>query len=334
MPAYDQIWDLTALRDFAGLTADQWKAVNRGDLQARTLETQERREVAVVGVARLRATTDCFVTMLQDIENFKKNPAVLRIRKFAIPVDPRDLEGLSLENGDLADLRVCHAGKCKVKLPAGVMKRLGGDVDWSRPDRAAAAQSVFREEMQAYIETYFDWGNPALIEYRDKSKTVRLADEFRAVLDARPGVAGLAPEFHEYLARYPNDLLPGFSEFFYWSTESFGLKPVTGVTHVSLYIQPGRAVIASKQIYASHYFDASLGLTAVLDDDSQASDPGMYLVYLNRSRIDLLGGFLGGLRRAFLGGRLRDGMRKNLAEAVRKLESSCAAYAKVTPTAQ
>ncbi len=294
MPACAQIWDLTALRGFAGLTADQWKAVNRGDLQARTLDTREKREVAVVGVARLRATTACFVTMLQDIENFKKNPAVLRIRKFAIPVDPQDLEGFSLETGDLAELRNCRVGNCKVKLPPGVLERLGRDVDWSRPDRAAAAQSVFRQEMQAYIDTYFERGNSALIEYGDKSKTVRLADEFRAVLDARPGLAGLVPEFHEYLTRYPNDLLPGFSEFFYWSTESFGLKPVTGVTHVSLYVQPGRAVIASKQIYASHYFDASLGMTAALDDDSQASDPGMYLVYLNRSRIDLLGGFFGG----------------------------------------
>ena len=128
--------------------------------------------------------------------------------------------------------------------------------------------------------------------------------------------------------------MPGFSGFFYWSTESFGLKPVTGVTHVSLYVQPGRAVIASKQIYASHYFDASMGLTAALDDDREASDPGMYLVYLNRSRIDLLGGFFGGLRRTFLGGRLRDGMRKNLAEAVRKLESSCAPFPKAAPNAQ
>ena len=269
--------------------------------------------------------------MLQDIENFKKNPAVLRIRKFAIPVAPRELEGLRLENNDLADLRVCRAGNCKVKLPAGVMERLGDNVDWSQPDRAAMAQSMFREQMQAYIQTYSERGNPALIEYRDKSKTVRLADEFRAVLDARPGVAELAPEFHEYLAWYPNDLLTGFSEFFYWSTESFGLKPVTSVTHVSLDVQPGRAVVASKQIYASHYFDASLGLSAALDDGREASDKGMYLVYLNRSRIDLLGGFFGGLRRAFLGRRLRDGMRKHLAEVVRKLESSCVAVPRATP---
>ena len=329
-----QDWGDTALRTFAGLTEDQWTSVNRGELQVNTLDTPGKREVAVVGVARLRATTACFITTLQDIENFKKSPPVLRIRKFAIPMSPQDLEGFSLQNGDLAGLRDCRAGDCNTKLPARVLERLGYDTDWSRPDHAATAQSVLREEMQAYIERYFEQGNAALIEYRDKGKAVRLADEFRAVLDARHGLAEFVPEFHEYLARYPNSRSSNFSEFFYWSTETFGLKPVTSVTHVSVYAQPGRAVVASKQIYASHYFDASLGLTASLDDGGEASNPGMYLVYLNRSRIDLLGGFFGRLRRAFLGGRLRDGMRKNLAEAVRKLESSCATHPKATPNAQ
>ena len=319
-----QPWDLSDLHAFSGLTADQWKAVDRGDPQARVLETQEKREVAVVGVTHVRATTACFVAQLQDIENFKKNPAVLRIRKFVRPIDPRDLEGFSLEPGDLATLRNCRVGDCNVKLSIAAIERLGRDVDWSRPDYAPRAQSIFREELLAYVEDYLNRGNSALIEYRDKNKPVRLEDEFRAVLDARPGLSGLVPEFHDYLAKYPSDPLPGVSDFLYWSIESFGLKPVASITHVSIYVQPGRAVVASKQIYASHYFEASLGLTAALDDPGKASAPGMYLVYVNRSRIDFLSGFFGGLRRALARGRLRDGMRKNLAEAVRKLESSCA----------
>ena len=66
-----------------------------------------------------------------------------------------------------------------------------------------------------------------------------------------------------------------------------------------------------------------MGLTMALDGVAEAAKPGMYLVYLNRSRIDLLGGFFGGLRRVFLRCRLRDGVKKNLAEVARKLESSC-----------
>ena len=324
LSASGQTWDLTALRTLAGLTNDQWNAVVRGDPQAKVLDTPEKREEAVVGVARMRATTACFVKQFQDIETFKKNPAVLRIRKFVPPVDPRDLEGLSLEAGDLADLRVCSVGNCRVQLPVGAIERIASEIDWSQPDHDSRAQSVFREELLNYIGAYLHQGNSALIVYRDENKPVRLADEFRAVLDARPGLAGFVPQFHDYLANYPAGKPPDVSEFFYWSRERFGLKPAATVTHVSLYVQPGRAVIASKQIYASHYFDASLGLTAVLDDGEAAPGPGMYLVYINRSRIDLLSGFLGGLRRTVVRGRLREGMRKNMVDVVQKLESACA----------
>jgi hypothetical protein len=314
-----ETWDLAGLRAFASLTADQWKAVNRGDVQARVLDTHEKREAAVVGVAHLRATTARFVTKFQDIETFKQNPAVLRIRKFMPAVGLQDLEGFSLETRDLADLPDCRVDNCNVKLPASAIERLSRDVDWSRSDHDARAQAVVREELLSYVKAYLHQDNSALIEYHDKKNPVRLEREFRGVLDARPGLGEFVPEFREYLAQYPSQPLPGVSESFYWSTESFGLKPMASITHVYVYVQPGRAAIASKQIYAS-----SLGLTAALDDPGDASNPGMYLVYLNRSRIDLLSGFFGGLRRVILRGRLRDGMRKNLADVVRKLESSCA----------
>jgi hypothetical protein len=328
-----QTWDLSALRAFTRLTDDQWKAVNNGDVQAKVLDTQQRREVAVVGVARLRATTQCFVAKFQDIKNFKRNPAVLRIRKFAPPVGPRDFEGFNLEVRDLGDLPNCRVGSCNVKLPARAVERLAREVDWSRPDYAIAAQPVVREELLRYIEMYLLQGNSALIEYRDRNKPVRLAEEFRRVLSAQPGLAEFVPEFREYLAR-SSEPLPGVREFFYWSTESLGVKPVASITHVSVYDQPGRAVTASKQLYASHYFDASLGLALALDYDSDPLHPAMYLAYLNRSRIDLLSGFFGGLRRLILRGRLRDGMQNNLREVVRKLETSCAEYPNASPTAQ
>ena len=50
-----------------------------------------------------------------------------------------------------------------------------------------------------------------------------------------------------------------------------------------------REAIASKQIYGTHYFDASLGLTVLVRDRS-VSSPAMYLVYLNRSRVDIFDG--------------------------------------------
>ena len=317
-----QEWDLAALRAFSGLTPAQWDALRQGVPQSRVLDVHGQSEGAVVGMARVRANTACFLTQFQDIENFKMNPAVLKIRKFATPVEPRDLTDFSLTAEDLAGLPQCRAGNCNVKLSSEAIQRMAHDVEWSQPDHDAQAQTVFREELLKYLQTYPRQGNQALIVYRDKSTPVSLAREFRGVLDAS-GLNRLVPRFHDYLAAYPDVSLPGLTGFLYWSTESFGLKPVDSVTQVFVYTQPGRVVIASKQLYASHYFDASLGLTAALDDSTDPSHTGMYLVYVNRSRIDLLSGFLGPLRRAIMRGRLRDGLRKNMMQVVARLESSC-----------
>jgi hypothetical protein len=186
-----QTWDITDLRGFTGLTAVQWKAVNQGEVQVRVVDTKEKREVAVIGVARLEASTAYLVSRFQDIEKFKENPALLGIRKFVPPAGPQDLERFGLEAHDLSDLSNCRIGACNVNLSARMLERLAHGIDWSRPDGATAAQSVFRDEVLHYLETYLRDGNPALIEYQDKSKPVRLAEDFREVLDADRASLGL-----------------------------------------------------------------------------------------------------------------------------------------------
>jgi hypothetical protein len=50
----------------------------------------------------------------------------------------------------------------------------------------------------------------------------------------------------------------------------------------------------------------------------------MYLMYVNRSRIDQLGsGLISGFRRIIVRGRVRAGLRTNLKQVAMKLDSSC-----------
>jgi hypothetical protein len=79
-------------------------------------------------------------------------------------------------------------------------------------------------------------------------------------------------------------------------------------------------LIASKGIYASHYFEASLGFTGFIQ--SRSSEPShSYLIYVNRSRADALRGLFAGLKRSMIGGSLRDGAKKNMELIKQKLES-------------
>ena len=74
-----------------------------------------------------------------------------------------------------------------------------------------------------------------------------------------------------------------------------------------------QCVIATRQIYANHYFSATLELrTLIDDDDAAAEDDGFFLLYATRSRVTGLSGFFKGLLRAIVKRRARSGMERYL----------------------
>jgi hypothetical protein len=125
------------LRVLAGLSKDEWAAVERGEVVSKVLDTHEKREVAVVGAAWVRAPKECFVEKFRDIEKFERNSAVLQIAKFNWPIGWQDIASLTLEPGEVESLRTCRLGNCDVKLPAHTIRRLQHEVDWSAPDYRA-----------------------------------------------------------------------------------------------------------------------------------------------------------------------------------------------------
>jgi hypothetical protein len=95
---------------------------------------------------------------------------------------------------------------------------------------------------------------------------------------------------------YPKATLPGATDFLYWALVDFGAKPVLRLNHVAIY-QPNagpneNVVIASKQLYFSHYFNTGLELYSLVKDAERPED-GFYLVSLNRYRTDLPNGLFG-----------------------------------------
>ena len=103
-------------------------------------------------------------------------------------------------------------------------------------------------------------------------------------------------------------------------TSSTGRRTSSGpsrpspIYHLTIWRDPAdptRAAVASKQIYASHYFQAGLDLTALVD--APAPPGGFYLVDLYRARIDPPTGMLSGV----LLGKIRGGIEQGVAEGLR-----------------
>lgn len=306
--------------------------LERGQAVVKLPKTPETREVAAFAIIRLDISGDFFVESLRDIVNFKKSENVLQIGKFSSPPRLEDLAGLTLDPADIESLKQCRVKKCDLKMSATSIERLRKEVDWSAPNYEKRVTQLVRAMLLERVQGYLVGGNDALGNYEDKSYTLGIADELRSLLKPAPYMYGYVPEFQRGLEEFP--LAPAkngarFEDFFYWSKEAFGLKPVISLTHVTIYRNShgnrSDVIVASKGIYATHYFEASLGLTAYVESD--ASEPlRSYLIYANRSRADALRGLFAGLKRSLMGGRLRDGARKNMEGVKQKLESEYRNY--------
>jgi hypothetical protein len=78
------------------------------------------------------------------------------------------------------------------------------------------------------------------------------------------------------------------------------------------------ALVAGKEIFTTRYLNGSLGFTAIVPGGRGSRH---YLVYLNRSDVDVLGGVFGGIVRWFMERRLRSEAQDVLQGLRRRLES-------------
>jgi hypothetical protein len=312
------------LTKYFGFSHDQILQIERGAVVTK-IPKREIHEAAAVGVVRLNVPQEFFVTRFRDIERHKKGEAVLQVRKLGDPPQAEDFAGLKLLPREIRDLKGCRVGQCQLKF-SRLQIELIQQLDFADPGIEEQANTVMRNLLADYARQYAAGGNKAMVVYEDKDYVVETATEFAELLDRSPYLLGYAPEFLEYLRTFPGTALDGVERFLYWSKENYGhdLRPVVAITDVILYQRAGRTppvVIASKQIYANHYFEGSLGLTMLFERNETDAVPGFYLVYVNRSRIDLLRKWYSIFGRGSLSDNVRASMRKNLSELRTKVES-------------
>lgn len=292
------------LRAAAGFSAADLARLDGGDPIARVLDT-DRRQVAVVGAVRIKASQAELFNRYRNIANLKGSDVVLEIGRFSTPPTADDLRALHFEDYDLETIRRCKPGDCGVRLSGANMGRFAREVNWNAPDWRDQAARLWRRLIAADAAAYLTSGT--LGDYRNKAEPLDVAAEFAQLFAASSYFRSMAPEFFGYLERYPAAPLAGVENILYWSKDDIN-RPVTRVTHLALYpARPGSSrpgLIATKQIYAAHYFDAGLGLTAAFDDGAG----GFYMVSVNRVRTRSLTGFIRSVVRTIVERRSREAM--------------------------
>jgi hypothetical protein len=314
-----------ALRGTLKATDEHIKQIESGAAVAYVIETGDPEDVMLVGAVRIYATPEFFVRQYRNVTEFESAPGVSAGGTFSNPPAVADVAGLALTKDEIDDLRDCKPGECDFKIGDPGLAALRQKVNWSGANYTEQANRVIREMWIENLLRYRTEGNKALARYHDKEKIFSVEQGMNDLMNKTPVLQQAVPDLAAYMRTYPAGKPPETEEFFYWQVGDFGLKPVHRVSHVVIGKRQGQFgdayLIASKMLYASHYFRSALELRFLLPAQDQNKGAVHYLVTIQRSYVDGLTGMRGRMIRGTILSRSRQSMERYMASVKSKVET-------------
>ena len=302
---------LGALAPDVALTNDERQRLAQGQAIVRVTAARDG-HVALTGIVRVDVTPERLLRWTSNVEALQKGKYVPEIGRFSAAPRVEDLRGLTIDRDHLEDLEDCRPGDCGVKLSASEIAIIAGR-------RSADLIARFRGIIVARATQYQQHGPRCMLPFHDHRDAVNPAAVFNELLQRLPFFRQSVPAYADYLQGEPN--AAGAQEsFLYWAKENLGMKPVISITHFSArrFADPAlpEVVVVAKQVYASHYRNGSISVTALVVESGTR-----YLVYLNRSHIDAFQGLFGGVIRSTVERRVRREAPGVLQNLRKRLES-------------
>jgi len=279
-----------------GFSEAELGRLEAGEVIARS-ETLEDGEIATAGAVKVSASRERVLRYYGQLASYVDGEVTLAFGRFSAPPALADVAELAFDADEVEELRTCRVGDCDIKLGGSALTALREAVDWNAPNHAEAVNQLVRRSAVDYVNAYKARGDAALVVFNDDDEPVSVREHWLDLLSESTTYAEYVPELIEYLRRYPEARPDGARDLFYWMKGDYGLKPVISLVHAVIYSAPSRPdrdIVVQKFIYASHYFDASVGAATLLS----AGPTTTYVLYGNRSKGDLLRGGLGVAKRA------------------------------------
>ena len=309
----------------ARLTADERKQALAGMPVAHSLPADASKELAVFGVLWINAPIERYLERLNDIEQFERGGRFKLTKRISAPPVLSDFTPLRLPDEDVRDLQSCRVGDCELKLGESAIHRFQSEINWRAVNPRPAVDALMQQVAYDHVTAYLRGGDAQLPAYRDGSRAISAAAEFRDMTGHMDELPVYDPDLRRYLVAFPAVTLPNSTSFLYWQQTEFGLKPIIRISHMTIHQNGPATIVASKMIYATHYFWTALELRALVRDPSRGS--GFWLLTTSRSRTDGLSGLTGLFIRHRVRSEVVDGTLKVLTSTQEKLEPSTVSQA-------
>ena len=267
--------------------------------------------IALIGGIWIDARPDLYLQWAEDFAEFDRGSSVQAVRRLSNPPALSDFDTLTLSKDELRELSRCRIGDCAVQLDHQSIARIAA-VDWRARDAEARATAIVREMMFGIAARYAAMGDAGLPDYHDSGRVTDLTATCASLIDEDAAAGLTPPALLAYLRGRPADVPAGATSYLYWTTNTFGLKPTTRLNHTVVYRGNGNGVagvIATKMLYATHYFHGGLEMRYVM---AEPEAERFLLVDVTRSRSDGLTGVMGAIIGDTIRRRALEGLRKYL----------------------
>jgi hypothetical protein len=281
-----------------GFSKDEVNYLQNGRMVTHSIENRAPGEFGIIVGQVYNIPVYFFRDFLRYAENYGSLLNFEQIGKFKKNPDLQDLRSLRLSESELKDLLDCRSGSCNLSLTQEEIKHI--------PEKPVLTNS---EGIEAFTDVYRRILLTRLMAYRQRGIRSFSGDGEEGTVTSRklvedhlyrfPHVQAYFPHVQQYIFEYPKSTEQHPDEFFYWTKETLGSKPIINIRHVFSQRVGEDYVQVSLLVYSSHSYLSSISITHLINyTDTQT--PRTLVVTEQRTLTNLHGNIVKALGRNVL----------------------------------
>ncbi|MCI0617444.1 hypothetical protein L0244_31100 [bacterium] len=282
-----------------GFSKDEVNYLQNGRMVTHSIENRAPGEFGIIVAQVYNIPVYFFRDYLRYAENYGSLLNFEQIGKFKQNPDLQDLRSLRLSDSELKEFLNCRSGSCNLSLTPEEIKRIPDKSDLTTSEGIEAFTDIYRRILLSRLMAYRQRGIRSFSGDGEEGAAVVSRQLVEDHLYRFPHIQAYFPRVHQYILEYPKLTEEHPDEFFYWTKESLGSKPIINIRHVFSQRVGEDYVQVSLLVYSSHSYLSSIGITHLINyTDIQV--PRTLVVTEQRALTNLHGSIVKGLGRNVL----------------------------------
>lgn len=297
---------------YLGFTKSELKDMQNGRTLTHSIQNKAPGEFGVIAGRVYNVPMYYFRDYYSYIENLRTLHEFQQVGRFGKTPSLQDLKPLQIDDTDVHDFLSCRAQDCEMKLSADEMKMIPETPDLKTDAGRNEVSNVYRTVLLSRLNAYIKDGLRGVGKYQDGANEDNPDAIFNAHILKFEYIDAYFPILKKYMVDYPNYTNKNIDDFFFWSKDYMGGKPVISIYHAFSMRIGEDYILVNKLVYSNHYYLSSIAVMHLLNYADGAL-PRTLFVIEQRTLTDLKGNVMDAIGRNVL----RANLEKRLASRLK-----------------